>query len=64
MLKAGKKANALGHPVVLDPVGAGASTLRTETAYRLLDEVLDQFLAVRGCCLLIVKVHPDVGTND
>ena len=42
MLRAGKKANALGHPVVLDPVGAGASTLRTETAYRLLDEVLDQ----------------------
>lgn len=29
-----------------------------------VDEVLDQFLAVRGCCLLIVKVHPDVGTND
>ena len=24
MLKAGKKANALGHPVVLDPVGAEA----------------------------------------
>ena len=36
MLKAGKKANALGHPVVLDPVGAGASALRTGTAYRLL----------------------------
>ena len=29
-----------------------------------VDEVLDQFLAARGCCLLIVKVHPDVGTND
>ena len=29
-----------------------------------VDEVLDQFLATRGCCLLIVKVHPDVGTND
>ena len=24
MVKAGKKANALGHPVILDPVGAGA----------------------------------------
>ena len=46
MLKAGKKANALGHPVVLDPVGAGASALRTETAYRLLDEV--QFTVIRG----------------
>ena len=39
MLLAGKKANALGHPVVLDPVGAGASHLRTETALRLLREV-------------------------
>ena len=46
MLKAGKKANALGHPVVLDPVGAGASALRTETAYRLLDEV--RFTVIRG----------------
>lgn len=43
---AGKKANALGHPVVLDPVGAGASGLRTETAYQLLDEV--QFSVIRG----------------
>ena len=46
MLKAGKKANALGHPVVLDPVGAGASALRTGTAYRLLDEV--RFTVIRG----------------
>ena len=34
MLLAGKKANQLGHPVVLDPVGAGASHLRTDTALR------------------------------
>ena len=34
MLLAGKKANQLGHPVVLDPVGAGASHLRTDTAFR------------------------------
>jgi len=39
MLKAGKKANALGHPVVLDPVGAGASALRTETAYPIGHDV-------------------------
>ena len=39
MLTAGKHARALGHPVVLDPVGAGASRLRTETALRILDEV-------------------------
>ena len=46
MLLAGKKANALGHPVVLDPVGAGASRLRTDTANRLMREV--RFDAVRG----------------
>jgi hydroxyethylthiazole kinase len=39
MLLAGKAANEHGVPVVLDPVGAGATRLRTETARRLLDEV-------------------------
>ncbi len=46
MLAAGKRANALGHPVVLDPVGAGASHLRTETALKLLREV--RFAVIRG----------------
>lgn len=46
MLKAGKAAQALNHPVVLDPVGAGASTLRTETARRLIREI--RFTVVRG----------------
>ena len=39
MLRAGKTASARGIPVVLDPVGAGATRLRTETALRLLDVV-------------------------
>src|SRR5438105_9731643 len=39
MLLAGKAANEAGVPVVLDPVGAGATTYRTETARRILDEV-------------------------
>src|SRR5439155_6101554 len=39
MLLAGKAANERGVPVVLDPVGAGATRFRTETARRLLDEV-------------------------
>ena len=38
MLKAGKQASALGVPIVLDPVGAGATKLRTETAKRILGE--------------------------
>lgn len=46
MFAAGKKANACGHPVVLDPVGAGASRLRTQTALRLLETV--SFAVIRG----------------
>lgn len=46
MLLAGKKANELGHPTVLDPVGAGASTLRTKTARDLVDQV--HFTVIRG----------------
>src|SRR6266702_8961964 len=38
-LAAGKAANRAGVPVVLDPVGAGATTYRTETARRLLGDV-------------------------
>jgi hydroxyethylthiazole kinase len=39
MLLAGRAANAHGVPVVLDPVGAGATTYRTQTAKRILGEV-------------------------
>jgi hydroxyethylthiazole kinase len=39
MLLAGRAANAAGVPVVLDPVGAGATSYRTETAKRILDEI-------------------------
>ena len=39
MLAAGRAANERGIPVVLDPVGAGATTYRTETAKRILDEI-------------------------
>ena len=46
MHKAGKKANELGHPVVLDPVGAGASGLRTQTAKDLIENV--KFTVIRG----------------
>jgi hydroxyethylthiazole kinase len=39
MLLAGGAASARGIPIVLDPVGAGATTYRTETAKRMLDLV-------------------------
>lgn len=46
MLLAGKKANFLNHPTVLDPVGAGSSSFRTDTALKLLKEI--RFTAVKG----------------
>jgi len=46
MIKAGKKANELGLPVILDPVGAGASKLRTNMTFKLLEEV--KFSVIRG----------------
>jgi len=39
MIAAGRAANARGIPVVVDPVGAGATGYRTETAKRILTEV-------------------------
>lgn len=46
MFLAGKKANELGHIVLLDPVGAGASKLRTQTALDLIQEI--KFDVIRG----------------
>ena len=39
MIAAGRKANELEIPIILDPVGAGATRFRTETARRLLDKL-------------------------
>lgn len=46
MIKAGKKANQLNHPVLLDPVGVGTSSLRTHTALKLLEEI--HFTVIKG----------------
>jgi len=46
MLIAGRSANQHGIPVVLDPVGAGATRMRTDTSKRLLDEL--KIAVVRG----------------
>ena len=46
MVRAGKRANELGHPVLLDPVGAGASKLRTETALHIMEEI--KLTVIRG----------------
>jgi hydroxyethylthiazole kinase len=46
MIAAGKAANRAGVPVVLDPVGAGATSYRTRIAKRLVEEI--RFAAIRG----------------
>lgn len=39
MLKAGRKANKLGIPVILDPVGVGATEFRTEAVQQIFTEL-------------------------
>lgn len=46
MFRAGRRAQALGHALLLDPVGAGASALRTNTAVDLMKEL--NFTVIRG----------------
>ncbi len=46
MFRAGKKAAELGHVLLLDPVGAGASALRTNTAVELMQAL--PFTVIRG----------------
>jgi hydroxyethylthiazole kinase len=46
MIAAGRAANAAGVPVVLDPVGAGATEYRTDACRRLLDVL--ELAVVRG----------------
>ena len=61
MLVAGKAANANGVPVVLDPVGAGATRYRTETARRILDEVKVTVLrANQGEMATLVGIQAEV----
>lgn len=46
MLEAGKRANEAGVPVIFDPVGAGASALRSETTRKILETV--KIAIIRG----------------
>lgn len=43
---AGERANELGHPVALDPVGVGSSKMRMDAAHDLLNNV--KFAVIRG----------------
>jgi hydroxyethylthiazole kinase len=46
MLKAGRKASQQNTPIVLDPVGSGATKLRTKTAKKIIDEI--RISVIRG----------------
>lgn len=61
MFKAGKKANELGHVVLLDPVGAGASALRTNTAFDIMREI--KLTAIRGNISEIKTLAKGSGTT-
>ncbi len=61
MFAAGKRANELHHAVLLDPVGAGASALRTDTAVKLINEV--KFDVIRGNISEIKTLAAGTGTT-
>ncbi len=46
MIKAGRRANKLKHPVILDPVGIGASSFRQQAVRELLNTV--DFQVIKG----------------
>ncbi len=46
MLRAGRTANFLNHPIVFDPVAAGSTELRRQTSLRLMREL--KLTAIRG----------------
>lgn len=58
MLIAGKAANEQGVPIILDPVGAGATAYRTETARRLMEEL--EISIIRGNAAEIANVAGEV----
>ncbi|MGI9537241.1 MAG: hydroxyethylthiazole kinase [Desulfocapsaceae bacterium] len=57
MLKAGRKASELNTPIVLDPVGSGATRLRTQTARTIIAET--NVSIVRGNASEILSLHDE-----
>lgn len=61
MLESGKISNELSHPVILDPVGAGASSFRTEAVKKLLQTV--RFSVIKGNISEIKTLFNGIGTT-
>ena len=59
MFLAGKRAAELGHVINLDPVGAGASKIRTETAAKLIKKL--DITTIRGNISEIKAVASELG---
>jgi hydroxyethylthiazole kinase len=57
MLLAGKGAGKRGVPIILDPVGSGATQFRTDTAKKILAEV--PVTVVRGNASEVMSLFPD-----
>lgn len=57
MIKAAKKANKAGVPVILDPVGAGATKLRTDSAKKILKSA--SISVVRGNASEVLSLKDD-----
>lgn len=62
MIKAGKKANEINNPTILDPVGVGASTLRRETTFKLLEQV--PFSIISGNASEIKTIYKESGKTS
>ena len=62
MIKAGKVGNQIGNPTILDPVGVGASTLRRETTFKLLEGV--SFSIISGNASEIKTIYKESGTTN
>ncbi|MEE8604719.1 MAG: hydroxyethylthiazole kinase [Candidatus Aminicenantaceae bacterium] len=62
MLLAGRRANDAKIPIILDPVGSGATKLRTDSAKRLIDEIA--ISVVRGNASEVLSLaHEDSRTK-
>ncbi|MDO4556560.1 MAG: hydroxyethylthiazole kinase [Lachnospiraceae bacterium] len=66
MILAGKQANKFSHPVILDPVGAGASSMRREALKQLSKEV--RFSVIKGNisemrALFAANIRPGKGVD-
>lgn len=55
MIIAGKNAVKRGIPVVLDPVGAGATTYRTESCVRIMSECMPNIIRGNGSEIMVLE---------